>query len=183
MTTGPLFLGVDVGTGSARAGLFDASGRMLAAAKRDIRMWREAGSVVEQSSDDIWQAVCAAVREAVADAAIDPAAVAGIGFDATCSLVLLGPGGQPVTVSPSIRTSRVTPESPSSTANTRPLPLALTVASRAPGPVIVRSSMPTTAPPLMLNTRLWWLPLTASSPVPGPSMVRWSRAKAGWTNR
>lgn len=101
MTTGPLFLGVDVGTGSARAGLFDAGGRMLAAAKRDIRMWREAGSIVEQSSDDIWQAVCAAVREAVADVAIDPAAVAGIGFDATCSLVVLGPGGQPITVSPS----------------------------------------------------------------------------------
>ena len=32
---------------------------------------------------------------------IDPAEVAGIGFDATCSLVVLGQGGQPLTVSAS----------------------------------------------------------------------------------
>ncbi|AUH65740.1 FGGY-family carbohydrate kinase [Paracoccus zhejiangensis] len=96
-----VFLGVDVGTGSARAGLFDASGTMLASAKRDIRMWREAGDIVEQSSEDIWSAICASVRDALAEAAIDPARVAGIGFDATCSLVVLGEGGAPLTVSPS----------------------------------------------------------------------------------
>ena len=96
-----VFLGVDVGTGSARAGLFDAKGVMLASAKRDITMWREAGDVVEQSSDDIWAAICASVREAMTTASIDPARVAGIGFDATCSLVVLGAGGAPLTVSPS----------------------------------------------------------------------------------
>ncbi|MFC0342167.1 FGGY-family carbohydrate kinase [Paracoccus niistensis] len=96
---GPFFLGVDVGTRSARAGLFDAGGTMVASAKRDITMWREGGDIAEQSSEDIWAAVCASVREAVAG--IDPAQVAGIGFDATCSLVVLGQGGQPLTVSAS----------------------------------------------------------------------------------
>lgn len=95
----PIFLGIDVGTGSARAGLFDAAGRMLSSAKRDILLWREGAEIAEQSSDDIWSAVCAATREAVAGA--DPARVAGIGFDATCSLVVLGPGGQPISVSAS----------------------------------------------------------------------------------
>lgn len=95
----PCFLGIDVGTGSARAGLFDAGGRMLATARRDIGMWREGADIAEQSSDDIWSAVCAATREAVSG--IDPARVAGIGFDATCSLVVLGPGGAPLTVSAS----------------------------------------------------------------------------------
>jgi len=95
------FLGVDVGTGSARAGVFDAAGRMLGTAKHDIRTWREAGDIVEQSSDDIWAAVASSVREAVKAAGVQPSEIAGIGFDATCSLVVLGAGGRPLPVGPS----------------------------------------------------------------------------------
>lgn len=95
------FLGIDVGTGSARAGLFDRTGRMLASAKRDIAIFREAGHVVEQSSNDIWRAVCASVREAVAASGVEPRSVGGIGFDATCSLVVLGEAGRPLGVGPS----------------------------------------------------------------------------------
>ncbi|WP_434710401.1 FGGY-family carbohydrate kinase [Rhizobium sp. YTUHZ045] len=94
-------IGVDVGTGSARAGLFDMAGSMLASAKRNISLFHEAGSIVEQSSSEIWSAVCAAVREAVAAAGVDPASVVGLGFDATCSLVVLGEGGKPLPVGPS----------------------------------------------------------------------------------
>jgi D-ribulokinase len=94
-------IGVDVGTGSARAGLFDLNGRMLASAKRDITLFHEAGSIVEQSSTEIWAAVCASVREVVAASGIDSASVAGLGFDATCSLVVLGEGGRPLPVGPS----------------------------------------------------------------------------------
>ncbi|MBY3594951.1 FGGY-family carbohydrate kinase [Rhizobium bangladeshense] len=94
-------VGVDVGTGSARAGLFDMAGSMLASAKRNISLFHEAGSIVEQSSKEIWSAVCAAVREAVTAAGVDPASVAGLGFDATCSLVVLGDGGKPLPVGPS----------------------------------------------------------------------------------
>ena len=97
----PVLLGIDVGTGSARAGLFDLSGRMVATAKHDIRLWRAPGGIVEQSSADIWSAVCAAVREALTAARIGPEEVAGIGFDATCSLVVLGEGGRPLPVGPS----------------------------------------------------------------------------------
>lgn len=92
------FIGIDVGTGSARAGVFDAAGLMLATAKADIRLWREAGDIAEQSSNDIWRAVCFSVRHAVAAARISPRSVAGIGFDATCSLVVLGQNGQPIAV-------------------------------------------------------------------------------------
>ncbi len=95
------FLGIDVGTGSARAGLFDRTGRMLASAKCDIAIFREAGHVVEQSSNDIWRAVCASVREAVTASGVEPRSVGGIGFDATCSLVVLGEAGRPLGVGPS----------------------------------------------------------------------------------
>jgi D-ribulokinase len=46
-----VFAGIDVGTGSARAGLFDATGQLLATAKHPIEIWREAGDIVEQSSE------------------------------------------------------------------------------------------------------------------------------------
>lgn len=92
-------IGIDVGTGSARAGVFDLNGQMLASAKADITIWRDAGAIVEQSSDQIWAAVCAAVRGAVQVAGIDPAQVSGLGVDATCSLVVLGQGGAPLAVS------------------------------------------------------------------------------------
>lgn len=94
-------VGVDVGTTSARAGIFTADGRLLATARRPITLWREAGDIVEQSADQIWQAVAASVREAVATAGLQPADIAGIGFDATCSLVALDADGQPATISPS----------------------------------------------------------------------------------
>lgn len=85
-------IGIDVGTGSARAGVFDTKGTLLATAKRPVEMHREGGVIAEQSSEQVWRAVCESVREAVAGAGIDPAGVAGIGFDATCSLVVRGPG-------------------------------------------------------------------------------------------
>ncbi len=98
---GPRYvIGVDVGSGSARAGLFDLDGRMLSTAKRDISLFREQGPIVEQSSTEIWAAVCAVVRETVVLAGIEPVAVTGLGFDATCSLVVVGEGGRSLAVGP-----------------------------------------------------------------------------------
>lgn len=95
------YIGVDVGTSSTRAGIFDEAGSLLAAARHPIQTWQEAGDIVEQSSDDVWRACCTAVRAALAEAAIAPDAVKGIGFDATCSLVALDKQGRPLTVSTS----------------------------------------------------------------------------------
>jgi D-ribulokinase len=100
------FIGIDVGTSSARAGVFDQAGTLLAAARHPITVWHEAGSIVEQSSSEIWAACVTAVRAAMAEAALPPAAVKGIGFDATCSLVALDAGGNPLTVSVSGDQSR-----------------------------------------------------------------------------
>lgn len=94
------FIGIDVGTGSARAGIFDGQGHMVATARREIALYRNGPDIAEQSSLDIWQAICAGVREAMATARLAPRDIAGIGFDATCSLVALGPGGAPLPVSP-----------------------------------------------------------------------------------
>ena len=95
------FIGVDVGTSSARAGVFDEKGTLLATARHPITVWHEAGNVVEQSSSEIWAACADSVRAAMAEAALPPSAVKGIGFDATCSLVVLDAAADPVTVSTS----------------------------------------------------------------------------------
>jgi D-ribulokinase len=95
------YIGVDVGTGSARAGVFDGAGRLLASARRPIEIWREAGEIVEHSSEDIWRATTGAVREAVIASGLPQHAFAGIGFDATCSLVVLDPTGAPLAIGPS----------------------------------------------------------------------------------
>jgi FGGY-family pentulose kinase len=100
------YLGVDVGTGSVRAGIFDATGRMLGSASASIKIYRPEQDFVEQSSEDIWAAAGRAVRSALKEAAISAPAIRGIGFDATCSLVALDGDDRPVTVSPTGRDSQ-----------------------------------------------------------------------------
>lgn len=91
-------VGVDVGTGSARAGVFTTEGRMIGADKCATAIHREGGVIVEQSSEDIWRAVSRSVRGALAASGVRPDQVKGIGFDATCSLVVLGKDGAPLPV-------------------------------------------------------------------------------------
>jgi D-ribulokinase len=95
------FVGIDVGTSSARAGIFDENGTLLATARHPITVWHEAGSVAEQSSAEIWAACATSVRAAMAEAALPASAVKGVGFDATCSLVVVDAAGDPLTVSSS----------------------------------------------------------------------------------
>ena len=92
-------MGIDVGTGSARAGIFDAGGRTVATASHAIQIWRPAPDHVEQSSDDIWGACCWAAREALKTAGLSPTAVKGVGFDATCPLVVLDADDRPLSIS------------------------------------------------------------------------------------
>jgi len=91
-------LGIDVGTGSTRAGLFDTKGKLIAVAKQDINLFSESSNLYEQSSDDIWSAVCFCVRDAIRQSGVDPSTIIGIGFDATCSLVVIGADDKPLAV-------------------------------------------------------------------------------------
>lgn len=94
--SGRCFLGVDVGSASVRAGLFDDTGNELAFATRPIKQFNPRADFYEQSSADIWTQVVSAVRAAIRGIHSDD--VRGIGFDATCSLVAVGGDGKPVSV-------------------------------------------------------------------------------------
>ncbi|XP_053953203.1 FGGY carbohydrate kinase domain-containing protein [Anastrepha ludens] len=91
------FVGVDVGTGSARAALVNLKGTVLKQCVKAIKTWNPENDHYEQSSDDIWRSVCHCVKEVTSDA--DKAKIRAISFDATCSLVVLGANGEALTVS------------------------------------------------------------------------------------
>ena len=93
------YLGIDVGTSSARAGIFDAAGIRVGMGTHPLAIFRPEEDHVEQSSEDIWRASSAAVRSALSEWGGDPGAIAGVGFDATCSLVALDEADAPVSVS------------------------------------------------------------------------------------
>lgn len=100
------FLGIDVGTGGARAGIFDSRGRLRGSAAEPIRMWKPAPEHAEQSSDDIWRACGRATRTVLRQAGLKGADIKGVGFDATCSLVALDAADRPVSVSATGRTEQ-----------------------------------------------------------------------------
>ena len=99
--TGDLLVAVDVGTGSARAGVIDRTGRLLGRAEHPILMNAPVAEHAEHDSEDIWSAVCRAVRSALDHAKASGAHVAGISFDATCSLVVRDGKGSQLSVSTS----------------------------------------------------------------------------------
>ncbi|OQD68523.1 hypothetical protein PENDEC_c034G01790 [Penicillium decumbens] len=82
------FIGIDVGTGSARACIIDAKGDIVGLASENIGLWQPEHGYYEQSTSDIWRCICAAVQRAISQHNINPETVCGIGFDATCSLAV-----------------------------------------------------------------------------------------------
>lgn len=94
-----LVVSVDVGTTSARAGVFDTRGKLLARNEYPILINRSGPNVAEHDSEDIWRAVCAAVRDVVDACGGKPSQIVGLGFDATCSLVIRDRSHQQLSVS------------------------------------------------------------------------------------
>lgn len=93
------YIGVDVGSGSVRAGIFSGTGERLAFVVKSISQFHSADDHVEQSSSEIWQAVCNAVRECVKASPLAPSQIRSVGFDATCSLVVVGHDKNGISVS------------------------------------------------------------------------------------
>ncbi len=94
-----LIVAVDIGTGSARAGVFDRNGALFGRSEHPIAMRRPSADHAEHDSENIWQAVCTAVKAACAVAGVPAGRVAALGIDATCSLVVRDTAGAPLAVS------------------------------------------------------------------------------------
>ena len=101
------YIGVDVGTGSARACLIDTNGIILGLAERPIKRQELEANYITQNSTEIWEAICYCVRSCLRDSGVQPEDVFGIGFDATCSLVAISElTDQPVSVGPNFKNDK-----------------------------------------------------------------------------
>ena len=89
-------LAIDVGTLSARAGVFDEAGGLVGAASAGFALYRPAEHHAVYRMAEIWAAVTEAVRGCLAERPAIAAAVAGIAFDATASLALAHTGAKPL---------------------------------------------------------------------------------------
>ncbi|PRT56707.1 hypothetical protein B9G98_04327 [Wickerhamiella sorbophila] len=95
-----MYIGIDVGTGSARACIMDESGEIVALASKDIKRWEPKQDYFNQSVADIWEAACYCTKKALKDANVEPAQIKGLAFDATCSLVVCDDNLEPIAVGP-----------------------------------------------------------------------------------
>lgn len=93
----PLFLGIDAGTTSLKAALFDADGRLLAADLVEYALDTPAPAVVELDPETYWHACCGAVRGALAKSGADPAAVQALAISSQGeTLICLDEQGKPL---------------------------------------------------------------------------------------
>ena len=90
-------LGIDAGTESFRAGVFDPAGKCLGFGISPNRTVHPHPGWAEQSPRDWETALVDSIRKALQASRVDPRAVRGIGLDGTsCTVVFLDSRGQPL---------------------------------------------------------------------------------------
>src|SRR5262245_15933755 len=93
----PLFLGLDVGTQSVRAALFDLAGACRGFGTAALDTFHPHPGWAEQDARQWWRATCTAVPAALAAAGASADAVAGIGLDCTaCTVIACALDGAPL---------------------------------------------------------------------------------------
>lgn len=92
----PLVLGIDAGTSSLRAVLFDLTGAPVAASvvEYNVRYPRPGWAV--QHPEAWWTALVQAVRTCVAEANVAPERIVGLAVDSPCNVVLARQDGTPL---------------------------------------------------------------------------------------
>jgi sugar (pentulose or hexulose) kinase len=78
---GPCFVGIDCGTQSAKVVVYDLAGAAVARGQQLLRpMARPRPGVVVHPDDDLWDAICAASRQAMASFGGEPSDIVGVGL-------------------------------------------------------------------------------------------------------
>lgn len=94
-TGGPYLIGIDLGTESARAGVFDLDGRCVAAEAKPYGLEHPHPGWAEQDPDEWWAALVGAVTGAMSASGVGGDAIAGVSVDATtCTVAALDDSGR-----------------------------------------------------------------------------------------
>ncbi|HEY4384312.1 MAG TPA: FGGY-family carbohydrate kinase [Ktedonobacteraceae bacterium] len=94
-----LVMGIDAGTGSLRAGIFDLHGHPLGFAERSYETHYPNPGWAEQHPADWWDALVGAVRECLSISGASSEQVIGLAIDAPCNILLIDQDGTPLTES------------------------------------------------------------------------------------
>jgi len=133
-------IGVDGGTESLRAGVFDLLGNPLAFASVTYPTDFPVPGWAEQNPEDWWNALGGAVRQAVIDAKVGKQEILGLCLDTTCcSVVVLDGAGNPLRPALIWMDMRSAPQTEQVLATGDP---ALQVNSNGNGPVSAEWMMP-----------------------------------------
>src|SRR5204862_7626713 len=93
----PQLIGLDVGTTSCKAGLFDTRGQLLALATASYPLQRPQPGHVEQNPEQYWTATVRCLRDLLASPAADPRRLAALSACGQApTLVLLDRDRRPV---------------------------------------------------------------------------------------
>lgn len=82
-------LGIDAGTQSTRAAIFDCDGKKLGSAETEHNIKYFTDGRVEHSPEDLWNALKTSVTRVLEQTGIKGGEIAGIGVDGTCSTTIL----------------------------------------------------------------------------------------------
>ena len=87
-TAGPYVLGIDYGTESCRAGIFDLNGSPIQFAATPYKTTHPRPGWAEQSPQDWWDALVASVNKVLATSGVSAKDIKGISYDATTMTVV-----------------------------------------------------------------------------------------------
>ena len=73
-------LGIDIGTSGTKTVLFSEDGKAVAGSTHEYPLYTPQNGYAEQNAEDWWNAVVNSVRDVLAESAIDPAEIKGIGL-------------------------------------------------------------------------------------------------------
>ena len=88
MTENTYLLGIDFGTESVRAAIFDLAGHPVSFAATTYRTTHPHPGWAEQDPEEWWEALQASCRKVIAASGVSPAAIKGISYDATTMTVV-----------------------------------------------------------------------------------------------